>query len=146
MQENMFMGQDGFQWSVGVVEDRNDPDKAGRVRVRCLGYHTDDLSKIATTDLPWGTVMMPTTTPSMHGLGETPHFLVQGSWVMGFFRDNELQQPVVMGSLPGYNTQSPDKTVGFNDPDGFYPNKTGYNDMSMLGRAASAEGHKSLEL
>ena len=51
-----------------------------------------------------------------------------------------------MGSLPGYNTASPDKTIGFNDPDGFYPNKTGYNDMSMLGRAASAEGHKSLEL
>ena len=146
MQENMFMGQDGFQWFVGVVEDRDDPDKAGRVRVRCLGYHTDDLSKIATTDLPWSTVMMPTTTPSMHGLGETPHFLVQGSWVMGFFRDKELQQPVVMGSLPGYNTASPDKTIGFNDPDGFYPNKTGYNDMSMLGRAASAEGHKSLEL
>ncbi len=146
MQENNFMGQDGFQWFVGVVEDRDDPDKTGRVRVRCLGYHSEDLNRIAVTDLPWATVMMPTTTPSMHGLGETPHFLVQGSWVLGFFRDKELQQPVIMGSLPGYNTQKPDVKKGFNDPDGFYPNKLGFNDMSTLGRAASAEGHKGLEL
>ncbi len=33
---NYFMGQDGFNWFVGVVEDRADPEKAGRVRVRCL--------------------------------------------------------------------------------------------------------------
>ena len=36
MQDN-FMGKDGFQWFVGVVEDRQDPQKLGRVRVRCLG-------------------------------------------------------------------------------------------------------------
>ena len=37
-----FMGLDGFIWFVGVVEDRNDPALLGRVRVRCLGFHTDD--------------------------------------------------------------------------------------------------------
>ena len=30
-----FMGEDGFVWFTGVVEDRNDPDALGRVRVRC---------------------------------------------------------------------------------------------------------------
>ena len=39
---NEYMGLDGFIWFTGVVEDRNDPDKLGRVRVRCLGYHTED--------------------------------------------------------------------------------------------------------
>ena len=39
-----FMGKDGFTWFVGVVEDRNDPQKLGRLRVRCLGYHTEDLT------------------------------------------------------------------------------------------------------
>ena len=29
-----FMGMDGFIWFTGVVEDRNDPSKLGRVRVR----------------------------------------------------------------------------------------------------------------
>ena len=32
-----FMGMDGFIWFTGVVEDRNDPSKLGRVRVRCVG-------------------------------------------------------------------------------------------------------------
>ena len=50
MQQSNFMGQDGFQWFIGVVEDRNDPDKAGRVRVRCLGYHSEDLSLIKTSN------------------------------------------------------------------------------------------------
>ena len=70
-----FMGKDGFTWFVGCVEDRNDPERLGRVRVRCLGYHTEDKSKIPTEDLPWASVMMPVTTPSMNGLGETPSFL-----------------------------------------------------------------------
>ena len=37
----------------GVVEDRNDPDQLGRVRVRFVGVHTEDKQKIATEDLPW---------------------------------------------------------------------------------------------
>ena len=40
--QSYFMGLDGFIWFVGVVEDRNDPDQLGRVRVRCLGFHTED--------------------------------------------------------------------------------------------------------
>ena len=31
-----------FVWWQGVVEDRNDPLKLGRCRVRILGYHTDN--------------------------------------------------------------------------------------------------------
>ena len=30
-EQSYFMGQDGFSWFVGVVEDRNDPIKLGRV-------------------------------------------------------------------------------------------------------------------
>ena len=47
-----FMGQDGFSWFVGVVEDRDDPHRLGRVRVRALGYHTEDKTKIPTESLP----------------------------------------------------------------------------------------------
>ena len=111
-----FMGKDGFTWFVGCVEDRNDPERLGRVRVRCLGYHTEDKSKIPTEDLPWASVMSPTTTPSMNGLGETPSFLVPGSWVVGFFTDAQtMQEPIIMGSLPGKNSTQGDKTKGFTD-------------------------------
>ena len=48
---NYFMGLDGFIWFIGVVEDRNDPSKLGRVKVRCLGFHTEDKNDIPTEDL-----------------------------------------------------------------------------------------------
>ena len=141
------MGQNGFHWFIGVCEDRDDPLKMGRIKVRCLGIHTDDLDKLPTEDLPWSYVMAPTTSSSMQGLGETPHFIVQGAWVVGFFKDgDESQQPIIMGTLPGYNTQPSDPTKGFNDPDGIYPSVVGMDDISTLGRGAMAESHPSMEL
>ena len=122
MSENYFMGLDGFVWFTGVVEDRNDPDKLGRVRVRCLGFHTENLVDIPTADLPWATVMSPITNPSMQGLGHTPSFLVEGTWVVGFFTDaKEKQQPIIMGTLPGKPSTAPDDTKGFSDPNKVYP-------------------------
>ena len=64
-----FMGQDGFHWFVGVVEDRIDPSALGRVRVRCLGYHSSDVVQLPTTELPWAHVMHPVTDPCMQGMG-----------------------------------------------------------------------------
>tara|TARA_B100001057_G_scaffold479420_1_gene551051 strand:+ start:1125 stop:2387 length:1263 start_codon:yes stop_codon:yes gene_type:complete len=147
------MGLDGFVWFIGVVENRNDPAKLGRVQVRCLGFHTEDLTDIPSADLPWAHVMMPVTDPSMQGLGNTPSFLVEGSWVVGFFRDaNEKQQPVILGSLPGNPLNEPDITKGFNDLSGNYPSEYRFesghgldeSDVSRLARDEDAETHLSL--
>jgi hypothetical protein len=96
---DQFINSGGFCWFVGVVEDVNDPKTLNRVRVRCFGYHTDDTSKVQTSDLPWATVMMPTTSASYKGVGSN-HELMVGSWVIGFFRDgSSAQDPIVMGSI-----------------------------------------------
>ncbi len=172
MSENYFMGLDGFVWFTGVVEDRNDPDKLGRVRVRCLGFHTEDLNDIPTNKLPWAHVMHPVTDPSMQGLGNSPSFLVEGSWVIGFFRDAiEKQQPIIIGSLPGKPQKRPDYTKGFNDPRspyseqeeyaldpvyGPYPvdgldatmpsgHKLNISDTNRLAQGEASETHKSLK-
>ena len=118
VEKSHFMGQDGFVWFVGVVEDRNDPEHLGRVRVRCIGYHTNDVIGLPTTSLPWAHVMHPVTDPCMHGMGNTPSFLVEGSQVVGFFRDVEKQQLVIMGTLPGVPEEEADPSIGFNDPRG----------------------------
>ena len=100
MNENYFMGLDGFVWFTGVVENRNDPAKLGRVQVRCLGYHTEDLNDIPSADLPWAHVMHPVTDPSMQGMGNTPSFLTEGTWVIGFFRDaNEKLFTAIYSSM-----------------------------------------------
>lgn len=112
-----YMGMNGFVWWQGVVEDIYDPLKIGRVRVRVLGWHTDDKSQIPTEDLPWAHVMMPSTSPSLSGKGWSPTGLLQGGWVMGFFRDGlNGQEPVVMGTFGGVNTVRipvSERTVGF---------------------------------
>ena len=136
--QSYFMGLDGFVWFVGVVEDRNDPDQLGRVRVRCLGFHTEDLVKLPTADLPWAHVMHPTTDPAMHGMGITPSFLVEGGWVVGFFRDaSEKQQPIVIGTLPGVPKSVADPTKGFNDPR--HQDSTQLNDGGLRQYAAQTE-------
>ena len=153
MAEQYFMGLDGFIWFVGVVENRNDPAELGRVQVRCLGYHTEDLTLIHTAELPWAHVIHPVNDPSMQGLGNTPSFLVEGSWVVGFFRDaRDKQQPIIMGTLPGYPENLPNTRLGFNDPTSTYPaEKRIYSDhgikesdVSRLARGKDSETHAAL--
>ena len=123
------MGQDGFSWFIGVVEDRNDPKKASRVRVRCLGYHTTDIQEIPTEDLPWATVMMPVTAGANSGIGMSPHFLIEGTWVVGFFRDLAKQEPVIMGALPGVNTsETSNFTIASSSAVGGYSTSGGFKD------------------
>ena len=50
-----------FQYFFGVVEDRQDPEKLGRVKVRAFGVHTEDRGKIPTSELPWAVPIMPYT-------------------------------------------------------------------------------------
>ena len=155
---NYFMGQDGFTWFIGVVEDRQDPKKAGRVRVRCLGYHSAKKDDIPTEDLPWASIMMPVTAGGNSGIGTSSHFLIEGTWVVGFFRDPAKQEPVIMGALPGVNTSDTTNFTiasssatggqsisgGFKDPNGKYPTELYLNkpDTNLLAQE-STDTHPS---
>ena len=119
MQTNYFQGKDGFIWWHGVVEDRQDPLYLGRCRVRILGWHTEDKAELPTASLPWAQVIMPVTSASQTGVGHAPVGPVEGTWVMGFYRDGELaQEPVIMGTVPGIPENFAKQNSGFND--GFY--------------------------
>ena len=115
-----FLGKNGFVWWYGVVEDRHDPLYLGRVKVRCIGWHTDDKtpgSGIPTEDLPWADVINPITSASMSGIGRSPTGIVPGTHVFGFFRDgNEGQEPVVLGTLNGIPERLANPERGFFDP------------------------------
>ena len=113
-----FLGFSEFKHFVGVVEDRFDPQKLGRLRVRCLGIHTGNKNKIATADLPWASVLLPTTSAGISGLGQSPSFIVEGAWVWGYFRDGSglMQEMVIVGTLPGKPAELGNTESGFYDP------------------------------
>lgn len=139
-----------FKWWIGVVEDRVDPAQLGRCKVRIIGYHTEDLGELPTTELPWAVPIMPMTSASISGVGETPSF-VEGTTVVGFFSDGEDEQvPIIFGTLPG-KPRNKRIDQAFADPHGVYPREgeSGLNglqepDLSRLARNAVAEGHQSL--
>lgn len=134
-----------FQWHFGVVEDRNDPSKTGRVRVRFYGVHSDDLSKLPTDKLPWATVMQPPTSTANSGKGGPITGIIEGSWVVGFFIDEGFyQKPLVLGCLPGQPFNEPEPDKAFNDPNGIYPSQTNEPDSSKLARGNAAEKHYTL--
>lgn len=108
------IGNDGFSWWIGQVEDIKDPKKGGRVRVRIVGEHLRDCNVVPSDSLPWAHTMMPVTTPySDNGDTGASSNLNVGNWVIGFYLDNDKQKPIVMGSIP--HTPGSTKVVG-NDP------------------------------
>jgi hypothetical protein len=91
-----FIGQDGFIWWIGIVEDIDDPLTLGRCKVRCFGYHpAKSTNLVPTEDLPWAVSIHPLNTPNLYG---SPRV---GDWVFGFFLDAlSAQEPAMLGYLP----------------------------------------------
>ena len=133
MYNENFLGFNGFIWFLGVVEDRQDPTRTGRLKVRALGHHTNNLELLPTADLPWASVVYPTTASGISGIGQSPSGLLEGSWVFGFFRDgNRRQEMVVLGSLPGRPVELADNRKGFYDPNEIYPKYINEPDVNRL--------------
>jgi len=101
MTDNFFSNNDSnFYWFFGCVEDRDDPMRIGRVKIRILGYHTDDKEQLPTEDLPWAMPIMPANSASTSGIGWSPTGPVEGTWAFGFFMDgSEGQQPAFIGTI-----------------------------------------------
>ena len=91
-----FIGQDGFVWWIGIVEDINDPLTLGRCKVRCFGYHpAKSTSLVLTEDLPFALSIHPLNTPNLYASPKV------GDWVFGFFLDSlSAQEPAILGYLP----------------------------------------------
>lgn len=125
-------------WGIyrGVVEDNDDPEKAGRCKIRIWGLHTSvkqktDIEGIPTDELPWSEPAHPIMEGSISGFGiwSVP---LQGSHVLIFFENGNYFQPRYFASMPAVPENSPDTSLGFNDPDGIYPtNSNTYPDQLL---------------
>jgi hypothetical protein len=105
MERNNFFGLDKFIWWVGVIENRIDPLAVGRCQVRIFGWHTENISLLPTTQLPWALPVYP--------LNNSKSFSAPrlGDWVVGFFMDGEsAQMPIMLGVMPNIVTVDPTPT------------------------------------
>jgi hypothetical protein len=104
-----FAGKNGFTWFIGIVEDRQDPLKLGRCRVRCVGWHAEDKMQLPTEMLPWAMVTYPINNTNTYAPKE-------GDMVFGFFADGESgQNPIVMGSFPSIPLKAGNSQEAFSD-------------------------------
>jgi hypothetical protein len=105
-----FAGKNGFTWWMGYVEDRKDPLKLGRCRVRCIGWHNPNKTQLPTNALPWAMPNIPVNMSNVY----TPR---EGDMVFGFFVDGEnAQEPIILGTLPNIPLNPGKPQQGFNDP------------------------------
>ena len=135
-----------LKFFVGIVESRgqDDPMKAGRVKVRCHGTHTENKDILPTENLPWALVGQSVTSAAISGIGRSPTGIVEGTQVFGVFLDAHCQQPLILVTLGGRSAQAADASSGFNDPSGTYPleDLLGQPDISRLADER-AEEHPS---
>ena len=90
-----------FTHFVGFVVAREDGQNLGRVKVKALGFHDLDPGVVSAEDLPWAPVVDGT-------YGAVSSVPLVGDWVLGAFLDGfEGQHPIVLGRIPGYNSQAP---------------------------------------
>jgi hypothetical protein len=94
----------GLVWWQGRVENINDPERAGKVQVQIYNYYElAPAGRMELEDLPWCIPILPTTSPSLDGVGDTPQFVV-GSRVFGFFVDGAhaglMSKPYIFGTMP----------------------------------------------
>lgn len=89
-----------FKWFFGIVEDRNDPEKLGRVRVRAHNFHTTDKVALPTDMLPWAVLINSPLSAGIKEVGLSPTGIMVGSTVFGFFADGEdAQVPMILGTI-----------------------------------------------
>ena len=119
-----------IQYGDGVVEDNDDPLKAGRCKIRILGIHThkkdsDPKHGVPIDDLIWAEPILPIFEGgvSWYGQWSVP---LKGSWVFGFFENGNIMAPRFFGCASGIPLKGP-KGIGstpdggFWDPEEFHP-------------------------
>lgn len=106
-------------WFIGEVVDVS--DKLGRVKVRCVDQHEG----VSDEDLPLAIVSQSTMSASMAGVGSSPHGLLKGSNVIGFYLDGEqMQIPFVLCTFNSRTDDKPDvNELAFTDKSEYPMNK-----------------------
>lgn len=90
-------GKEGFSWWFGIVNDIDKEYQVGMVYVAVVGVHAlDEKNK---DKLLKCQVILPTTSQSVEGVGDTPQVDI-GSKVFGFYTDPTAASGFIIGTIP----------------------------------------------
>jgi len=85
----------------GTIEDKDtDPYRICRYKVRVLSVHSPLVSELSIEDLPWATPIQ-NNSAGVSGIGTSPTGYLQGSTVAIVFADEDMQIPLILGSIAG---------------------------------------------
>lgn len=126
----MFLMNGNIEYFIGIVEDRMDPLKQGRVRVRVFGIHPPQKKQgpvlgIPTSDLPWMSIVQSVNSASISGIGGAVTGMVPGTKVYGHWLDKFHTNGIVLGTVGSQTLTKPNFNEGFADPTGQYPLRLG---------------------
>lgn len=94
------INSDTFTPWFGVIEDVNDPNKAGRYRVRIYGYNSANKGVLPTENLKWFPSFV-SNSAALNGIGNSPTGLLVGTLVFGFYIDTDKQEGVIVSAVGG---------------------------------------------
>lgn len=91
------LGKEGFSWWFGIVNDIDKEYQVGMVYVAVVGVHAlDETNKDRLLKCQ---VILPTTSQSVEGIGDTPQVDI-GSKVFGFYTDQTAASGFILGTIP----------------------------------------------
>ena len=147
MFDNNFLGKNNFIWFNGVVEDSKTTETWQTTSVVWVFIQIIKMI-LPTSDLPWSQLIHPITSSGISGLGSSPGFIVEGTWVFGYFRDGYAMQEPMRGNrnFTVNLLNLADVNKGFYDPNGVYPKYKDEVDTNRLAVNDSNNPHLDLEL
>lgn len=103
-----FAGEDFQGFWIGVVENRIDPLELGRAQIRIYGVHNPSLTELPSQNLPWTQILQ-----GMNGKQfSTPK---ESDVAFGIWLDGSKQIPLMLGVIPGFESNPPSVGSGFHD-------------------------------
>jgi hypothetical protein len=104
-------GLDGFVWWTGIVENRKDPLKLGRLQIRTFLWNNDNKEMVPTENLLWAHPIFAT------NAANDTCTLREGDAVFGFYLDGDsAQAPFFFGRFPDIPEVLYPENKGFSDP------------------------------
>lgn len=125
--------------------NKTDPNRWGdRVKVRIMGYHPSEGTKLPDSQLPWAQILR----PNSHGsLNRVSTGIVGGEFVFGFFLDDECTEPAILGVMPrtGADVDKPvneatqEQSTGFKRIDPFHGTIQPSSHQLVAGEGSSSQ-------